>query len=62
MAGKPSSAFGERMRGRGAWALLLRDRFRLACRKYGLATGYGVAPDTTLFRPPSRTGQMGLDF
>jgi DNA repair photolyase len=57
-----SSAFGERMRGSGSWAKLLRDRFRLACRKYGLDTGYGVAPDTSLFRAPSRSGQIGLDF
>jgi DNA repair photolyase len=55
-----SSAFGQRMRGSGGWALLLRDRFRLACRRYGLDTGYGVPLDTTLFRPPSRSGQMGL--
>jgi DNA repair photolyase len=57
-----SSTFGERMRGTGGWAKLLRDRFKLACRKYGLETGYGVAPDTTLFRPPSRSGQIGLGF
>jgi DNA repair photolyase len=57
-----SSAFGQRMRGSGAWARLLRDRFRLACRKYGLETGYGAPLDTALFRPPSRSGQMGLDF
>ena len=57
-----SRAFGERMRGSGSWAKLLRDRFRLACRKYGLDTGYGVTPDTSLFRPPSRSGQLGLEF
>ncbi len=57
-----ASAFGERMRGTGAWAQLLRDRFQLACRKYNLARSRGVAPDTTLFRPPSRGGQIGLDF
>jgi DNA repair photolyase len=55
-----SSAFGHRMRGQGAWAGLLRDRFRLACRRYGLATGAGTPPDTSLFRPPPRGGQMGL--
>jgi DNA repair photolyase len=61
--GKESSAaFGERMRGRGSWAVLLRDRFRLACRKHGLQAGYGVDLDTTLFRAPSRGGQIGLDF
>jgi DNA repair photolyase len=57
-----SRGFGERMRGSGSWAKLLRDRFRLACRKYGLDTGYGTAPVTSLFRPPSRSGQMGMDF
>lgn len=55
-----SSTFGERMRGTGAWAALLRDRFRLACRKLGLDTGHGAPLDTTLFRPPSRGGQMDL--
>lgn len=29
-------AFGSRMRGQGVWADLLRTRFRIACRKYGL--------------------------
>jgi DNA repair photolyase len=57
-----SNAFGERMRGSGAWAKLLRDRFHLACRRHGLDTGYAVQLDTTRFRPPSRHGQMGLDL
>lgn len=57
-----SSAFGRRMRGQGAWAQLLRDRFRLACRRYGLDTGYVAPLDSGLFRPPSRGGQMGLEF
>lgn len=62
--GKDNSArFGERMRGTGAWAQLLRDRFRLACRKYGLARDRELPPlDITQFRPPSRGGQMGLEF
>jgi DNA repair photolyase len=55
-----SSEFGERMRGTGVWAQLLRDRFRLACRKHGLATGRAVPLDVTQFRPPSRGGQMDL--
>ncbi|HUG74005.1 MAG TPA: PA0069 family radical SAM protein [Steroidobacteraceae bacterium] len=55
-----TSAFGERMRGTGAWAQLLRDRFRLACRKHGLATGRDVPLDVSQFRPPSRGGQMDL--
>ena len=57
-----SSDFGRRMRGDGAWAQLLRDRFRLACRKHGLGVGNGEPLDVTLFRPPSRSGQMGLEF
>jgi hypothetical protein len=57
-----SSTFGRRMRGQGAWAQLLRDRFRLACRKSGLDIGSGEPLDSTLFRPPSRSGQMGLDM
>lgn len=55
-----SSTFGERMRGTGAWAALLRDRFRLACRRLGLDTGHGAPLDTTRFRPPSSGGQMDL--
>lgn len=57
-----SSAFGERMRGTGAWAQLLRDRFHLACRRLGLATNYNVRLDTTQFRPPLRGGQMSLEI
>jgi DNA repair photolyase len=57
-----TAKFGERMRGTGAWAQLLRDRFRLACRKYGLNTGDRVPLDTGQFRPPSRGGQMDLGF
>jgi len=57
-----TSRFGERMRGSGAWAQLLRDRFRLACRRHGLANGYVVKLDTTLFRPPAPSGQMGFDL
>jgi DNA repair photolyase len=55
-----SSTFGERMRGTGVWAQLLRDRFRLACRRLGLPTGRRIALDTSQFRPPSRGGQMDL--
>jgi hypothetical protein len=44
--------FFSRMRGRGVWAQLLRTRFRLACRKFGLN-----APQpplrTDLFCPPA---------
>lgn len=58
-----SPQFGERMRGTGAWAQLLRDRFRLACRKHGLSRERDMPPlDTTQFRPPSRGGQMALEI
>jgi hypothetical protein len=57
-----SGEFGRRMRGQGAWARLLRDRFRLACRKYGLVKGYGEPLDTSGFRPPSPGGQLGFDL
>jgi DNA repair photolyase len=55
-----SSEWGERMRGTGAWAQLLRDRFRLARRKHGLPSANVRPLETTLFRPPSRGGQMSL--
>lgn len=57
-----TAKFGERMRGTGVWAQLLRDRFRLACRRLGLSTGNRVELDTTQFRPPSRGSQMNLGF
>ena len=52
-------AFGSRMRGEGAWADLLRRRFHLACRRYGLE-GERVALDCGLFRAPEVDGQMRL--
>lgn len=56
-----SSAWGERMRGTGAWAQLLRDRYHLARRRLGLATGRESALlDRSAFRPPSTGGQMDL--
>jgi DNA repair photolyase len=57
-----SAAFGSRMRGTGAWAQLLRDRFHLACRRLGLDTGRGIRLRTDLFRPPETGGQMGMGF
>jgi DNA repair photolyase len=58
-----TSEFGERMRGTGAYADLLADRFRLACRRYGFEKArLGIpALKTTLFRPPAKdTVQMSL--
>jgi DNA repair photolyase len=52
--------FGARMIGTGAWAQLLRDRFALACKRHGLATGRMRSLATEHFRPPARGGQMSL--
>ena len=46
------SSFGRRMRGQGAYADLLRQRFDRACRRYGLNRGTRPSLKTTLFRPP----------
>ncbi len=51
------SGFGERMRGRGHYAGLLRRRFQVACRRFGLA-GRTVSLDTTRFRVPVRAGDQ----
>jgi len=56
-----TSEWGERMRGTGAWAQLLRDRFRLARRKCGLRTGSDTRGlDLSQFRPASTGGQLDL--
>ena len=54
--------FERRMAGSGAWATLLRDRFRLACRRLGLNADRELALNTSLFRAPSGGGQMHLDL
>ncbi len=51
--------FGERMRGQGVWADLLRTRFRRACKAYGIGRA-SVSLRTDLFRPPNLDGQMDL--
>ncbi|QNQ11211.1 PA0069 family radical SAM protein [Sphingomonas alpina] len=43
--------FGTRMRGQGPWAELLRTRFHIACRKYGL-NGDRIIVRSDLFRAP----------
>ena len=52
--------FGLRMRGSGAYAAMLGQRFRLACKRLGLddrrAGELGL--DTTRFRPPPRAGDQ----
>jgi len=50
--------FFARMRGAGPWAELLRTRFHLACRRYGL-NRERTALRCDLFRPPSgRQGEL----
>ena len=53
------SKFGERMRGTGAIAELLRSRFKMGCRRLGLNSGSREMPDRTqLFRPPLEEGSQ----
>jgi DNA repair photolyase len=53
--------FGSRMRGTGPYALLLRNRFRVACRRLNLVSSARDALCTTHFRPPGpRQAQMQL--
>jgi len=56
--------FGSRMRGTGPVAELLRNRFRIACRRLNLNSGSREMPQNTrLFRPPAKPGaQFKLDF
>lgn len=44
--------FGHRMRGEGPWVQTLSARFRLACRRLGLAEGEQAALEAGHFRPP----------
>jgi DNA repair photolyase len=54
------SRFGARMRGTGPYAELLAHRFRLACKRLGLAEAgaAGFALDAGRFRPPPGTGDQ----
>lgn len=56
------SDFGERMRGKGDYAELLSQRFAVACRRLGLASGRGAATlDCSQFRaPPAEDRQLRL--
>lgn len=52
-AGKDNDArFGSRMRGEGEFAELIRQRFRLACRKHGINKARDIALDVSRFVPP----------
>ena len=44
--------FGSRMRGQGEFAELIRQRYRLACRKHGINQTRAIQLDTSRFRPP----------
>ena len=55
--------FGSRMRGTGPFAELLRNRFRIACRRLNLNASTRGPLSTALFRPPTPPGsQLGLGF
>jgi DNA repair photolyase len=55
--------FGTRMRGTGAYAELLRTRFKVAARRLGLDSPRNVALDRTLFRRPGPAGaQLQLEL
>jgi DNA repair photolyase len=56
--------FGSRMRGTGPIAELLRNRFKLACKRLNLNSGSREIPQHThLFRPPTVEGsQLHLGF
>jgi len=46
------SRFGTRMRGEGEFAELIRQRFALACRRFGISRGRDIVLDTAQFSPP----------
>ncbi len=50
--------YGHRMRGAGAWANLLGDRFRLACRRAGIDPRRRIELSTESFRRPPRPGDQ----
>jgi DNA repair photolyase len=57
------SNFGTRLRGTGAYAELLRARFKVATRRLGLDSARARPLDTTLFRPPGPAGsQLQLEL
>jgi DNA repair photolyase len=53
--------FGERMKGTGAYAVLLRRRFDVACRRLDLDER-ALELDTSRFRVPPRSGDQGRLF
>ncbi|TIX49944.1 PA0069 family radical SAM protein [Alteraurantiacibacter aquimixticola] len=53
------SRFFHRMRPSGVWAELFRTRFRIACKRAGIAK-QRFNLDCSQFRPPSTNGQLSL--
>ncbi len=54
------SRFGVRMGGVGEFADLIRMRFALACKRFGLDSERDLPLDTTQFRPPGTKAQLTL--
>lgn len=54
--------FGQRMRGEGVFADLLRQRFAVACRKAGLERTRDLRLATDLFQPPRPASPQGSLF
>ncbi len=50
--------FGSRMRGSGPYAVLLRDRFRIACQRLNLNSAARDTLSTALFCPPAPAGSQ----
>ena len=50
--------FGSRMRGTGPYAVLLRNRFRIACQRLNLNSSARDTLSTELFRPPAPAGSQ----
>jgi DNA repair photolyase len=50
--------FGSRMRGTGPYAVLLRNRFRIACRRLNLNSAARDTLNTALFCPPAPAGSQ----
>ena len=54
--------FGSRMRGEGEFAELLRQRFTLVVKRFGLARNRDIALDTSQFRVPRASSPQGELF
>ena len=54
--------FGQRMRGSGPWATMLRARFELARKRLGLSGERDPDLDTTSFCPPRGSSQLELSL